>query len=93
MTAHTLDLSVFDYLIDLLADKVAQKLSITPITQLIVEQPERVRIEGIRGLSKYLHVSTSTAQKLVNSNKVKTYRSGNKCFFYNTEIDLSLLES
>lgn len=52
--------------------------------------PERIRINGIRGLSDYLPVSVPTAQKLKNSKKFPFYEAGNKVFFYSDEVDSGL---
>lgn len=46
----------------------------------------RLKINGIRGLAKFLEVSIPTAQRLKNQKKFNFYTSGNKCFFYSDEV-------
>ena len=84
---------IFNCFIDLLAEKVVEKIKASaPPERLAASQlPEKTRIDGVRGLAKYLHVSTATAQKLINAKKVKVYRAGNKLFCYEAEIDSFLL--
>ena len=51
------------------------------------DKPERKRIDGISGLANFLGCSITTAQKIKNEKKVKSYRSGKKVFFYSDEVD------
>jgi hypothetical protein len=54
-----------------------------------VETP-RQKINGIRGLAKFLDVSTPTAQRLKNENRFPHYASGNKYFFFSDEVNNGL---
>ena len=50
----------------------------------------RQKINGIRGLAKFLDVSTPTAQRLKNENRFPYYASGNKYFFFSDEVNNGL---
>jgi hypothetical protein len=50
-------------------------------------KPERKRIDGIIGLAKYIGCAPSTAQRIKNQKRVKSYQSGRKVFFYSDEVD------
>lgn len=53
----------------------------------------RQKINGIRGLAKFLDVSTPTAQRLKNEKKVQAYCTGNKYYFFSDEVNASLKAS
>lgn len=53
-------------------------------------ETQRKKINGIRGLAKYLEVSAPTAQRIKNQGKIPFYESGNRVYFFSDEIDNGL---
>lgn len=53
-------------------------------------ESERKKINGIRGLAKYLEVSIPTAQRLKNKGKFPFYEAGNKVYFFSDEVHKGL---
>lgn len=75
-------------LLDLLAEKLKGMLPGVEPTQNI--EVDRIRVDGISGLARYLGVSVTTAQKLKNQGKITTYQAGKCVYFYSDEIDNQL---
>jgi hypothetical protein len=65
-----------------------QKIVVPEVQQIELQKScaPRLKINGIRGLAKFLEVSVPTAQRLKNQMKFNFYTSGNKCFFYSDEV-------
>lgn len=54
-------------------------------------QTPRFKINGIRGLSEFLGVSTPTVQKMKNKGIIPFYNTGGgKVFFFSDEVNASL---
>ena len=52
----------------------------------------RVKIQGIRGLMKFLNnCSSATAQKVKDSGKFPVYWVGNRFYCYSDEVELGLM--
>lgn len=51
---------------------------------------KREKINGIRGLAKYLDVSVPTAQRIKNKGRFPFYESGNKVYFFSDEVNNGL---
>ena len=67
-------------------------LSLTPEAKKEVDtkEPPRGKINGIRGLAKYLGLSVPTAQRLKNKKSFPFYTSGNKVYFFSDEVNAGL---
>ena len=80
---------ILNYLVELISEKVAEKLAcIKP--QGIEPKIEKKRVEGVRGIAKYLHISTGTAQRMINEKRIPVYYTGCKLFVYDSEIEEAL---
>lgn len=67
---------------NLLSDSIPEKKSEPQLTK-----PIREKINGIRGLAKFLEVSVPTAQRLKNKKSFPFYASGNKVYFFSDEVN------
>ncbi|MBV5281722.1 MAG: hypothetical protein JZU53_04720 [Paludibacter sp.] len=81
--------SILNYLVELISEKVAEKLALIkpPETE---QRVEKKRVEGVRGIAKYLHISTGTAQRMINEKRIPVYYTGCKLFGYDSEIEEAL---
>ena len=80
---------ILNYLVELISEKVAEKLAcIKP--QGIDPKIEKKRVEGVRGIAKYLHISTGTVQRMINEKRLPVYYTGSKLYGYDTEIEAAL---
>ena len=82
---------VIEMTVDLeeLARMIAEKCTaLVPTPKL--EEKERVKIYGIRGLAGYIGCSVSKAQSMKNEGIIPYSEFGNRVFFYADEIDNAL---
>lgn len=80
---------ILNYLVDMISEKVAEKLALIK-PQETEQKIEKKRVEGVRGIAKHLHISTGTAQKLINEKRIPVYYTGSKLYGYDIEIESTL---
>ena len=80
---------ILNYLVELISEKVAEKLALIK-PQETEQRVEKKRVEGVRGIAKYLHISTGTAQRMINEKQLPVYYTGSKLYGYDTEIETAL---
>lgn len=80
---------ILNYLVELISEKVVEKLALIK-PQEAGQKVEKKRVEGVRGIAKYLHISTGTAQRMINEKRLPVYYTGSKLYGYETEIELAL---
>ena len=79
---------IFNCFIDLLAEKVVEKIATKP--QKAESKAEKSRLQGVRNIAKYLKLSTGTVQKLINEKRIPVYYTGSKLYGYDIEIETAL---
>lgn len=82
--------SMMAYFVDLISDKVVEKMKKFEPPKKENEQVQRKRLDGIRGIAEFLHLSTGTVQKMKNNNTIPTYSIGNKVYAYSDELEKAL---
>jgi hypothetical protein len=80
---------ILNYFVELISEKVVEKLAcIKP--QGIEPKIEKKRVEGVRGIAKFLKLSTGTAQRMINEKRIPVYYTGSKLYGYDIEIETAL---
>ena len=82
--------SMMNYFVDLVADKVAERMINSKPVEQTNNKPERIRLNGIRKIATYLQLSTSTVQKMKNLDKFPVYYTGSKLYTYSDELEQAL---